>query len=210
MKAGIMVAACAGIPLTARFTDAQNVGDKASKTSSVDKGLAQTPADMLGYYNKSTFAPYVNTEFSVHLTSVKVRKIKLVEVRDYTNASGQGTKVETGEECFSLFFTAPSGRYFPQNTYEVEHPALGTFSLFIVPTGKRSVGDQYFEAAFNRCNQYSTQYLLPVPVAPSSGKVQKSPISVTTEKAPISVMTQESPTINTPTPPVKPRRKQID
>lgn len=210
MKAGIIVAACAGIPLKAQFTDAQNAGDKRSKTSSVSKQLSQTPADMLAYYNKSTFAPYVNTEFTVHLNSIKVRKITLVEVRDYTNASGQGAMAGTGEECFSLFFTAPSGRYFPQGTYEVEHAALGTFLLFLVPTGKRSVGDQYFEAAFNRCNQFSTQYLPPVPVAPSSGSPQKSPISVTTQKAPISIMTQESPTIITPTPPLKPRRKQID
>ncbi len=98
-------------------------------------------ADLLSYYNKSTFAPYVNTEFRVRVDGLKVSKITLVEVKDYAGASGQET---AGEECFSLFFTAPSSRSFTQNTYEVEHDALGKFSLFLVPVGKRSGGESVF------------------------------------------------------------------
>ena len=157
MKAGIMVAACAGIPLQAQFTNSQEAGSRRSTTPPAIEALPEIETDVLSYYNRSTFAPHVNTEFRVRLNSSKVRRIKLVEVRDYMDASAQQrTMVGTNEECFSLFFTAPSGKTFPQNTYEVEHAALGKFMLFIVPVGMRTSGDQYFEAAFNRCTEDST------------------------------------------------------
>lgn len=152
MKAGILVAACAGLPLKVQWANAQKGGDKRSVTSSVPQVSPQKPVDLLGYFNKSTFTPYVGTEFRVHLSSSKVRRIKLVEVKDYVDSSGQKA-ARGGEESFSLFFTAPSWRTFPQNTYEVEHPALGKFQLFLVPTGMRSGGEQFFEAAFNRLNK---------------------------------------------------------
>jgi hypothetical protein len=148
MKAGIMVAACAGIPLKAQLTGAQKVVDSSLKTPSAVKATSPEAADMLGYYNKSTFTPHVNTTFLVRLNDSTVGRIKLVEVKDYTNASGAAA----GQERFSLFFKARGGVNIPQNTYEVEHAALGTFSLFIVPVGLRSGGAQYFEAAFNRTN----------------------------------------------------------
>lgn len=163
MKAGVMVAACAGIPLTAQFVNSQENSSRRPQTTPATKALAPDKTDILGYYNKSTFAPYVNTEFSVRLDATRVSKITLVEVKDYASASNQEA---TGEECFSLFFTAPSSRSFAQNTYEVEHAALGKFSLFLVPVGMRSGGKQKFEAAFNRCNQ-NTVYRLAAPSAPS-------------------------------------------
>lgn len=203
MKTGIMVAACAGIPLNARFANPQEPGGKRAKTPPPPiKVLSTDETDILGYYTKSTFDAYVNTEFRVRLKESKVRKIKLVEVRDYAGTSGQQAMLRTGEECFSLFFTAPSGRLFPQNTYEVEHAALGKFMLFIVPVGMRTSGEQYFEAAFNRCDQSSSEYMPPITVSPSSGNTQSSPVIVTTP---------EQPTIITPTTtPLKPGRKQID
>jgi hypothetical protein len=150
IKAGIIVAACAGLPLKDQFAKAQEVGGQRLKTPAVTKALPRDQTDILDYYNRSTFAAYVNTEFSVRVSASKVRRIKLVEVRDYAGASNRAA---ASEDCFSLFFTAPSSRFFPQDTYEVEHAALGKFMLFIVPTDMRSKGEQHFEAAFNRCNQ---------------------------------------------------------
>jgi hypothetical protein len=180
MKAGIMVAACAGIPLKAQFANSQEAGGKSAKTPPAIKALSKDETDILDYYTRSTFEAHVNTEFQVHLDELKVRTITLVEVRDYSGASRQQAMPGAGEECFSLFFTAPSGRVFPQNTYEVEHAALGKFMLFLVPVGMKTDGDQYFEAAFNRCNQYSNEYRPPLTVAPSLGITQMSPVIITT------------------------------
>jgi hypothetical protein len=160
MKAGILAAACAGIPLKAQFANSQEaVGSRRPQTPPAITASSADQADILSYYNQSTFAPYVNTEFRVRVDELKVRKITLVEVKGYAGASRPET---AGEECFSLFFTAPSSSSFKQNTYEVEHAALGKFSLFLVPVGMRSGGKQYFEAAFNRCNQ-DASYGLGVP-----------------------------------------------
>lgn len=210
MKAGMMVAACAGIPLKSYLANSQEVAVKRSKTPAL-KALPQK-TDMLGYYNQSTFAPYVNTEFRVRLNASKVRSIKLVEVKDYMNASSQGAMSGSGEERFSLFFTSPADKSFPQNTYEVEHPALGKFLLFLVPVGMHTEGGrQYFEAAFNRRDQYSIEYKLPVLAIPSSGNTHV-PSSGNTQKSPIIVTEQEPPIIITTTPPLKPkaRRKLLD
>jgi hypothetical protein len=150
MKAGIMVAAFAGIPLTAQITTVQNPVSKSSnakagvKPSSPKRPISKCEPDLVGYYSKSTFAPYVGSEFRVHLDGSKVRRIKLVEVREIVGGGN-------AEQSFSLLFTGPKGKTFPQKTYAVEHGALGKFSLFLVPVGLRAgAGAEYFEAVFNR------------------------------------------------------------
>ena len=150
MKAGIMVAAFAGIPLTAQITTGQNPVSKSSnatagvKPSSPRRPISKSDPDLVGYYSKSTFTPYVGSEFSVHLEGSKVRRIKLVEVREI---AGGGNS----EQSFSLLFAGPKGKTFPQKTYAVEHGALGKFSLFLVPVGLREGSSkEYFEAVFNR------------------------------------------------------------
>ena len=156
MKAGIMVAAFAGIPLTAQLTNGQNTGSKSStapagvKQASPRQPISKSEPDLLGYYNRSTFAPYVGTEFRVNLDAPRVGTIKLVEVRDLPG----GAK---GDQSFSLLFSGPKGKTFPQKTYEVAHGALGKFSLFLVPVGLRKGADaEYFEAVFNRSSQEQT------------------------------------------------------
>jgi hypothetical protein len=144
MKAGIMVAAFAGIPLTAQITTGHNASRGRSITSAGVKPSPQTQPDVAGYYNKSTFAPYVGTEFRVHLGQSKTIRIKLVEVKDLPGD-------ERGDQSFSLLFAGPKGKPFPQKTYEVEHGALGKFSLFLVPVGlRKGARSEYFEAVFNR------------------------------------------------------------
>jgi hypothetical protein len=48
---------------------------------------------------------------------------------------------------FSLVFRGPPGAALPQRTYRVEHDALGTFDLFLVPIGPDAEGMRY-EAVF--------------------------------------------------------------
>lgn len=150
MKAGIMVAAFAGFPLTAQIATGQNPVSKSSnatagvKPSSPRRTISRNEQDLVGYYSKSTFTPYVGSEFRVHWDGSKVRRIKLVEVREI---AGGGS----AEQSFSLLFTGPKGKTLAQRTYPVEHGALGKFSLFLVPVGLRDGASvEYFEAVFNR------------------------------------------------------------
>ena len=51
-------------------------------------------------------------------------------------------------EPFSLTFHVPQKEALPQNTYQVWHPKLGQFSLFLVPIGRPPTGTRV-EAIFS-------------------------------------------------------------
>ena len=54
-------------------------------------------------------------------------------------------------EQFSLGFSAPDGHPFESRIYRLQHPALGSLSLFISPTSMAHPGQQQKgEAVFNR------------------------------------------------------------
>jgi hypothetical protein len=54
-------------------------------------------------------------------------------------------------ECFSLLLTAPPGRPFEQDTYLIEHDALGNFYLFVVPiSAQGKTAPDYYEAIVYR------------------------------------------------------------
>jgi hypothetical protein len=145
MKTGMMVAAFAGVPLGLAKASA------APQSNSVKSGKAlnKEQTNRLFYYNKSTFTPYVNSDFRVYLNSSKAVAITLVGIEDFSNA--EESLRAAGDECFKLQFDGRSDRAFAQQTYEVEHAALGRFSLFIVPVGMRTgKGEISYEAVFNR------------------------------------------------------------
>jgi hypothetical protein len=101
--------------------------------------------DMLAYYNKSTFAAYVNSDFRFHAGRFGV-DMKLASVDD---RSGNEVIVAP-DECFALRFEAPRGTALTQQTFRIEHAALGTFSLFVVPMALTPDAPRYYEAIINR------------------------------------------------------------
>jgi Domain of unknown function (DUF6916) len=52
---------------------------------------------------------------------------------------------------FSLTFLGPPGDHLPQALYTLEHPALGTLTIFLVPIGPDpgAHGRHRYEAVFN-------------------------------------------------------------
>jgi hypothetical protein len=155
MKTGMIVAATALVPLgLAKTAAAQESKDGRSGSMPDSKVLNKNRTSRLFYYNKSTFTPYVNSEFRVHLSSSKAVAITLTGIEDFSNSQEKLRAV--ADESFTLEFNGSSGRAFKQQTYEVEHAALGRFSLFIVPVGMPTAkGDISYEAAFNHRNQNS-------------------------------------------------------
>ena len=53
-----------------------------------------------------------------------------------------GTAVRAGG-AFSLVFVTPAGPSLPQAIYPVDHPALGTLELFVVPLGPKDGSNRY-------------------------------------------------------------------
>ncbi|HYG79463.1 MAG TPA: hypothetical protein VD861_03705 [Pyrinomonadaceae bacterium] len=149
IKAGIVAAACAGVPLTIGPATAQ----KQQGTGRRQEGYFAIPAevqnDPTSYYNMATFAPYVKTGFLI-LIGRTWRHMKLIEVKNLRPAAGSAP-ADNLDECFSLTFMAGRGQKIEQKVYSIRHAALGKFSLFLVPVGRRTrTSPEYYEAVINR------------------------------------------------------------
>jgi hypothetical protein len=148
MRAGTMIALSAALPLSlATFA----VGQQRRPAPKVPDHLASLPAasqkNPLYYFNRQTFAPYVNSIFKVN--SELLAEIVLIEVKETPLVTDKrSNRIPTGEN-FTLTFRGPNRTRFEQNTYTVEHAALGKFELFLVPTGLPAA-EQLYVAVINR------------------------------------------------------------
>lgn len=95
-------------------------------------------------------APLTEKEFSKHLnTKFQIAaepplELELTEVKGYLS----GQNEQAGMERFSAFFHGPGDRYLQQQVYALEHDAMGSFELFLVPISLDEKGYRY-EAVFN-------------------------------------------------------------
>ncbi|MFQ5572070.1 MAG: hypothetical protein ACE5G0_20530 [Rhodothermales bacterium] len=97
---------------------------------------------MLDHLNLASFIPLLNTVFRLDPAEGEPFDVELVEVTDKTPDWSDG-------EQFSLIFRGPLEHPLQQRIYEMDHPALGAFGLFLVPVARRKSGFLY-EAVFNR------------------------------------------------------------
>jgi hypothetical protein len=87
----------------------------------------------------ATYVPLVGSTFKIHRTGASPLSVKLAAA---TRLQGVG-------ESFSLIFRGHANAKLGQDTYNVEHPSLGTFPLFVVPIGRATKG-QDFQVIVNR------------------------------------------------------------
>jgi hypothetical protein len=85
------------------------------------------------------FKPWTRGYFRVDADSVQPFEVQLIEV----------TEADAGpaRRQFSLVFRGGPSPPLPQRIYRVEHEALGTLDIFLVPLGPDEVGQRY-EAIF--------------------------------------------------------------
>jgi hypothetical protein len=106
---------------------------------------------MLESLTEASFAPYVGTEFRIHIDASTAVSAELVEV---TARPKRTTRVpwDTGEprrEPFSIVFRGPLDRPLLQQMYTVEHETIGIIEgLFLVPVGINRDG-RFYEAVFS-------------------------------------------------------------
>jgi hypothetical protein len=73
--------------------------------------------------NSDTFRPHLDTTFvTTGATSVPLRLADVVD-----------EPISYGLRQFSLFFNGPPDPMLPQDTYSLQHPALGELMVFLVP-----------------------------------------------------------------------------
>lgn len=155
LKAGMLTAVFAAVPL-------KNVWGQSWKDK--DGNPEQSSAyDPLSNYTKATFTQYLNSVFQLR-TGFSVVAVTLLKVDDLPAAKGG--------ECFSLLFRGGGGAALRQNTYSLDHPALGTFQLFLVPVGADSNGAQGYLATINRLSYKDA--LVPAPKGSATTKREGS------------------------------------
>ena|SRR5690349_23892344 len=92
---------------------------------------------MLETFTCATFAPLVSETFRLDAGGELV-DLALVEAGELPEAAPHGERMP-----FSLVFVGPAGVVYPQRSYPVEHPVLGSFHLFIVPIAADADGVRY-------------------------------------------------------------------
>lgn len=134
LKAGMLAALFAAVPL--KNVLGQSWKDRDGNPTDDQGGQS----DPLANYTKATFISYLNSVFQLHTVSGIVA-VTLLKVDDMTPPKGG--------ECFSLLFRGGSSA-LGQDTYTVDHAALGTFKLLLVPVGTDNNGAQGYLATINR------------------------------------------------------------
>jgi hypothetical protein len=79
-------------------------------------------ADALEFQTSRTFSQLIDSDFYISGNDV-LTTAKLIDVKDFPNISSNG-------ECFSMEFETPL-KYPKEDTYQVFHPDLGNFELFM-------------------------------------------------------------------------------
>ena len=131
IKAGALAAIAAGIAVKPAVL-------------ALAQGQIAPVADPLSNYTQATFEQYVNSIFTLRRFVTLEVVLEKVEDTLSPKVSRAG-----GRESFTLHFRG-GGQALRQDTYVVDHPALGTFSLFLVPSGADENGAQGYVAVINR------------------------------------------------------------
>lgn len=98
--------------------------------------------DSLYNITRTMFTQNLKTKFGVSLSGSKLTTMTLVEVNDLNQPSTMNNGT-TNRDCYSLVFSDRSNRTLGQNTYNIEHPTLGKFQLFIVQGGQNGSETRY-------------------------------------------------------------------
>ena len=85
--------------------------------------------------NVEDFEPHRGQSFRITANG-QALDLKLSEVQRL------GTALRAGG-AFSLMFLAAAGPSLPQAIYAIDHPALGTLELFVVPLGPKDGSNRY-------------------------------------------------------------------
>lgn len=188
LRAGTFVALAAAVPV-----GVLGQSRKERDGNPVDQGAQSDP---LSFYSKATFTSYLNSIFQVSTVYATV-EVALIRVKDLPTG---GAAAPAGGECFSLLFVGGS-KGLEQGTYRMTHPSLGSFMLFLVPSGPDEYGAQTYVATINRIG-YSPALMNP----PS--RATKTFEKVAPETPPRTQTVAPVPA-STPKPTPKPKRKVI-
>jgi hypothetical protein len=140
LRTGAIVCVAAGAPMS--------LSASAAEERSLGNGHAQPSGTTHTLMSKAAFAPHLNSVFFIRLPDGQEIPAELIELRDCGPAPRQKANAPAARECFALAFRTTAQPLLAQNTYRLEHRALGRFDLFIGPVPGKKHG-QVYEAIIN-------------------------------------------------------------
>jgi hypothetical protein len=139
LKTGTMGLLCAAVPAALAKVVV------ASSTSA--SRISEPNVRGLLHFTRDAFTPHLHTTFRIH-TNPGITDLELTAIEDLKSNSRVPERM-AGKESFSLMFVRHGDdSHFTQDTYLVEHPSMGKFSLFIAPVEKATV--KKYEAIVTR------------------------------------------------------------
>ena len=97
----------------------------------------------------SDFIGHLNAVFRVDVGSGEVIDLELIEAQTI----GEGHRSDSAvsrRQPFSLIFRGPRDRMLPQRIHAIEHPTLGTLTIFLVPImPEGNPTELHYQAIFN-------------------------------------------------------------
>jgi hypothetical protein len=152
LKSGAITALTAGIALNSGSL-VFGQGRRQSNPSLDFQVPFQAQQSPVFYFKRETFQPYVGGIFRISAGRRSVNAT-LQEVRDCTPSPNGSklTKKSRPSDCFALVFRASGPLTDLTSIYDIQHAALGKFSLFLTQhvgprTGARTI--VYYEAVIN-------------------------------------------------------------
>lgn len=107
-----------------------------SNSFALGHDLNQSSAHVASFnYSRANFEPHVGSIFRVG-QGTQMFSLTLVSLTDYEPSRTASSSKAKGTESFVLAFRAP-GNLSRSSMYQLEHPKLGTFDLFISRNGNR-------------------------------------------------------------------------
>jgi hypothetical protein len=107
--------------------------------------------------SRQTFEPWIGSRFRLSLNNKSLGSLVLLSVREISGDAKEapddateipragpahGASHQSAITSFSLRFQG-TGAALPQNTYMLAHDWLGSFPLFLVPSGRKGTGSTY-------------------------------------------------------------------
>ena len=166
-----------------------------------DQQVAQP--DPLSFYNKAAFTSYLNSIFRVS-TGYSVVEVALIRVKDLPAG---GPAAPAGSESFSLLFVGGS-KQLEQGTYKMDHPSLGSFQMFLVPSGADQYGAEAYVATINRIGYSAALTNAPTRTTNTSGSNPETQTKPQTVAPTVPAATPTPVPVPTLTPKPKPAHKR--
>jgi hypothetical protein len=108
-------------------------------------GASSGPADLPFDLNRAAFASQLQTTFVVTDGKKKI-PLKLINVLD----RGSRKTMTRDREAFTVVLRGGNSSPLRQQTYDIEHEKLGSFTLLLVPVSARDTNARYYEININR------------------------------------------------------------